>query len=571
MEDDELQTYVGEPPWWLELDVLDLSFDDAFYTDDPVLPDEVVLDPLSVAETLLAASAVGPGGQAADLLASLTRMSPTQDQWLTAVQLWERQEAWLTGQKALAVLGFAGPEPVTMAGFRDDESSTLELALAIACSEGFAYEQIAGARLLSSTLSRTGDLLRSGALSPYRARIILGELGHLHPDIAQAVETRVIGTAAEVPTGTLRKTMVKHTKRLDRQGVHDRKVAELAEKTPGRRVVFDPDAGDGLMGMYAYLPPVEALAMRLALKAAAGAFRKADGRHQDEREADALTGMVLGFDPAQPGCPVTPKVKVGLLVDLPTLLGLRDNDGELLGYGHLPAEVTREIARRGSSWHRMVYDPVGGYLLDGGTEVHDMPALTAFIPLRDRRDRFPGGTRTTGLDLDHTKPFKPKTIRRASSSKAQAATSGPPDEPAPTTPPADSEAPAIDPSTTETPPTSPASGDLDGGPAAPSGTQAATSSPVITTASVPPFDAQPADEVTAGAGTAEDAGGPTAASNLAALSRRHHRAKTFLGFRYRQLGLGVLEWTTPLGRVYRSYPHDYRPEIDPADDRGEPP
>ena len=60
----------------------------------------------------------------------------------------------------------------------------------------------------------------------------------------------------------------------------------------------------------------------------------------------------------------------------------------------------------------------------------------------------------------------------------------------------------------------------------------------------------------------EDEGGRTAANNMAALSRRHHRAKTFLGFHYRHLDNAVLEWTTPLGRTYYTRPHDYRPEGD---------
>ena len=211
----------------------------------------------------------------------------TRDQWLTAVQLWEAQEAWLAGQKALAVAGFAGPTPVSVAGFRDDEALTLELAMAVGCSDAFAYDQIVAARLLSSTLSATGDLLRAGRLSPYRARLITTELGPLHPEVAQQVEATVLDTAAQVPTGLLRKRLARHAKRLDPHRVNERKVAELAESTPGRRVVFDPDAGDGLMGMYAYLPPVEALAMRAALKAAAGTFRTADGRGQEAREADA--------------------------------------------------------------------------------------------------------------------------------------------------------------------------------------------------------------------------------------------------------------------------------------------
>ena len=45
-------------------------------------------------------------------------------------------------------------------------------------------------------------------------------------------------------------------------------------------------------------------------------------------------------------------------------------------------------------------------------------------------------------------------------------------------------------------------------------------------------------------------GGPTATSNLAALCRRHHRAKTFGGWTYRALAPGSYVWTSPTGRRY---------------------
>jgi hypothetical protein len=593
MDEVQFEEWSDDDPWWADLP-----------DDDERNAAEMRTDPgftMSAAELLAEAELAGPGGSAQQLLASLASRELSRDQWLTAVQLWEAQEAWLAGQKALAVLGFAGPTPVSVAGFRDDEALTLELAMGIGCSDAFAYDQIAQARLLSSTLSATGDLLRAGRLSPYRARLIATELGPLHPEVAQQVEATVLDTAGQVPTGLLRKRLARQAKRLDPQTTNDRKVAELAEKTPGRRVVFDPDAGDGLMGMYAYLPPVEALAMRAALKSAAGTFRTADGRGQDAREADALIGMVLGFDPERPGRPVTPKVKVGVLIDLPTLLGLRDNGGELLGYGHLPTEVARELADH-ASWQRLVYDPVTGYLLDAGTTVHDMPALSEFIALRDRRDRYPGGTRTHPLDLDHTVPFKPQPPRggqapaevtecgpglsahRAASADAPGAADAPravedgePLEPAEQA--ADAE-PADPPEPVETDDAYEAetveeveqSGETLAGPNSSPHTEACSTPTVGATLGIPAgaatlgIPAGPASDeaeprsLPGDTSGAHHEGGRTSADNLAALSRRHHRAKTFLGFSYRQLGLGVLEWTTPLGRTYRTYPYDYRPE-----------
>ncbi len=46
-------------------------------------------------------------------------------------------------------------------------------------------------------------------------------------------------------------------------------------------------------------------------------------------------------------------------------------------------------------------------------------------------------------------------------------------------------------------------------------------------------------------------GGPTALWNLAHLCQRHHSMKQFTPWKVRQLSGGILEWTSPTGRIYR--------------------
>ena len=119
-----------------------------------------------MSETLIEAGLDGPRPDAQRLLISLVSRDLTQDGWLTV-------------QKGLAVTGFAGPEPVTVAGLRHDEA----------------------ARLPTSTVSRTGDLLRSGRLWA---------------------------------------ALTRHTRRVDRKAVDDRKVDTLAKAAKGRRGVLEP-------------------------------------------------------------------------------------------------------------------------------------------------------------------------------------------------------------------------------------------------------------------------------------------------------------------------------------------
>jgi hypothetical protein len=60
--------------------------------------------------------------------------------------------------------------------------------------------------------------------------------------------------------------------------------------------------------------------------------------------------------------------------------------------------------------------------------------------------------------------------------------------------------------------------------------------------------------------TGNGQGGSTSADNLGPLSRFPHRLKTHAGHRLKALGNGIRDWTTPLGRTYRTRPHDYRPD-----------
>ncbi len=71
-------------------------------------------------------------------------------------------------------------------------------------------------------------------------------------------------------------------------------------------------------------------------------------------------------------------------------------------------------------------------------------------------------------------------------------------------------------------------------------------------------------------------GGTTEICNLCTLCQRHHTQKQFTRWEVRQLDEGVLEWTSPAGRVYRDYPEPYAHAVrflpdDDYPDEGEPP
>ncbi|MEI7660389.1 MAG: DUF222 domain-containing protein, partial [Actinomycetes bacterium] len=124
----------------------------------------------------------------------------------------------------------------------------------------------------------------------------------------------------------------------------------------------------------------------------------------DNKRADALTAIFSAAlsenldDVKAHRRPVT----INVTIDLPTLLGLAENPGQLSGYGAIPASVARELASD-ASWKRFITDPLTGNLLDYGREKYEPPqALADFLLARDRTCRFPGCRQpATRTDIDH--------------------------------------------------------------------------------------------------------------------------------------------------------------------------
>ena len=409
-------------------DTLLLSADDLFADDlfDNDLIDDDLLGlrwaPLTVQETLVEVALAGPGPEAIRLLETLQGQAMSQDDALDAAAHWERQSRWMSARCQAAQVAFVGATVETSRdGQRDQDSRTLELALAVDCNDTFLKAKLCTGRMLATTLSATAAKLESGELSDYRARRICEKLEGLDPDVARKIEGRVLATAADLRLSSL----LAKLRRLVLAAQGPDAVRAHLQGMANRRLTVDQEPSEqGLLGLHAYLPAETAVAVRAAIEAKAkelaGADRAArdqalreglelvDRRTRDQRLADALAMLILGADQDDPTRPQRPKIVVQLTMSLTTLMHLRDNAAELPGYGPIPADIARMLAQD-ADWQRFVHHPVTGYLMDVGPDAYRQPApMRRFTQARDVKDRFPGSNRSAYLgDGDHVEAFVP--------------------------------------------------------------------------------------------------------------------------------------------------------------------
>jgi hypothetical protein len=450
---------------------------------------------------------------------------------LTLLRGWDRVAAWAAAQQQTLIAQIAGPEPPPGRDGSDaDDWVREDIACALRLSPGSAYRRVELARRLDGALRRTRDALARGQITFLQALALAERVAGLNDDAARAVQDRVLPGAGTASLGRFRAAVARAVAAVDpdglaaahRRAVAERRVerwagdggeavlaatgpavdvelifaalsagAEAAERTARERGYDVPRMGaarfDTLVGWArTALGQPAAGAAREAAESGAGHRAAGDGAG-DGTGGDRGTGAAGAGDGIGDGTGAAGDVcvtgapgatsgtaddagrgarsgdcgsaagaarpAISVIIDLPTLLGLADNPGELRGHGPIPAVLARALAADGR-WRRLVTDPVTGTALDYGRRSYVPPAdLAAFVTARDRTCRFPHCTRPAErCDRDHRRAW--------------------------------------------------------------------------------------------------DDGGATSAANLASLCRRHHRLKTFGGWRYQPRDDGGIDWSSPTGHRY---------------------
>jgi hypothetical protein len=369
--------------------------------------------------------------------ATLARLSEIDPYLLSAVDrinfltALDRQDGWLYALRQRAIAAVAGLQPSEGDGphFGVDEAEREDISTALRLAPATAQSRIDIARTLVNNLPNTCSALATGEISSAHATVIAREtaaaIRNGAPDsVIFEIEQRAI-TYAELHTPGQLAARV----RTDIAKFTPEEFEEIASRATSLRRVSCYNEADGMSTVVAILPAADAQIVMNSIEAfilrqeqighshSVGELKSAksnsvDGgvsRTIDQKRADALSAICSNFlsEISETVAPQRRPLTVNVTIDLPTLLGLAENPGQLAGYGPIPAAVARELASD-AKWKRFITEPQTGNLLDFGRESYEPPQnLKDFLIARDRTCRFPGCRRSALLsDLDHAESWE---------------------------------------------------------------------------------------------------------------------------------------------------------------------
>jgi len=342
--------------------------------------------------------------------------------YLTAL---DRQDGWLYALRQRAIAAVAGLTPSEGGGPLSgvDEIEREDISTALRLAPATAQSRIDIARTLVNNLPNTCSALATGEISSAHATVIARETAAAIRDGAPEsvifeIEQRAIAYAEFHTPG-----QVANHVRTNVAKFAPEEFEEVSTRATALRRVSCYNEADGMSTVVAILPAADAQIVMNSIEAfilrqeqlgkspqqSAATSTEFENLTIDQKRADALSAICSNFlsEISETVTPQRRPLTVNVTIDLPTLLGLAENPGQLAGYGPIPASVARELASD-SKWKRFITEPQTGNLLDFGRESYEPPQqLKDFLIARDRTCRFPGCRRSALLsDLDHAQSWE---------------------------------------------------------------------------------------------------------------------------------------------------------------------
>jgi hypothetical protein len=278
------------------------------------------------------------------------------------------------------------------------DAAVADIAMRLSMAEGTVVALAHQADLLRHRAPLLWGAFREGEISAANARCVAATLDSLpeNPDTDTALDLKALEWAVLPPA------RFKGRMRTLRERLHPISLTERhAEAAKGRRVWREDDR-DGMawLGVQLRSPDAEIGWQRIDGAARHLAEQPDETRSLDQLRADVIADLLTGrLDPA-----TAPRVEVGVLIPMMSLLGLSDEPATLEGLGPIDPDTARKLTAHAPSFYRILTHPVSSTMLDVDRTSYRPPAdLKRWLALRDGTCRFFGcGRAARNCDLDHT-------------------------------------------------------------------------------------------------------------------------------------------------------------------------
>jgi hypothetical protein len=277
------------------------------------------------------------------------------------------------------------------------DAAIADIAMRLSMAEGTVTALARQAELLTSRAPRTWAMFWEGEISTGNARCVAATVESLPENgtTDAALDAKAVEWALLAPA------RFKARMRTLRERLHPISLTERHEEAAKGRRMWREDDRDGMswLGVQFTAPDAEITWQRVDTMARHLADQPGETRTLDQLRADVAADILTGrLDPA-----TAPRVTVGVLIPMMSLLGLSEEPATLDGYGPIDAETARKLTAHAPSFHRILTHPVTSTILDVDRTSYRPPAdLKRWLALRDGTCRFPGcGRNARHCDIDH--------------------------------------------------------------------------------------------------------------------------------------------------------------------------
>lgn len=294
--------------------------------------------------------------------------------------------------------GVAGSPPERTGGVDEFVSDEVAAALTLTSRSADSLVKLA---LDLERLPQVLAALQAGRIDVPRARVLCEETALLDDTEAAAVTDQVLSEAEGLTTAQLGRRVRRLVTEIDPEAARRR--LEHGQKERRIETAQNPDGTADLVGRH--LPPDRAAEAWSRIKAIARHLKqKGDQKSLDQIRADVFLALLSG----ETTYPTHTSGGVRLTIDLPTLMGLAEQAGDLEDWGPVVSDLARQIADslHGSTWEVAVTDPATRLPIWVGT-TRRRPTATQrrWVEATNPTCVFPGCSRPAqSCHLDHTVP-----------------------------------------------------------------------------------------------------------------------------------------------------------------------